>query len=258
MDGEFTEEFSDEAFTGETLPIGPRCGGSRDGGPTAVGVVSGHLARVCDDGPVSDTADDPTRSVCVYCGSSSGADPRYAALASDLGRELARRDLGLVYGGGRIGLMGLVADAVLDGGGFVRGVIPEHLVRAETAHLGLDALEVVTSMHERKARMAELSDGFVVLPGGFGTLDEVFEILTWNQLGLIAKPVVFLDVAGFHEPLVRMVDHMVATGFVSPAFRSLVTVADTVESAVDRAIGPAPVVSGKLRDLDVTAKRSTL
>ncbi|MFM8563705.1 MAG: TIGR00730 family Rossman fold protein [Acidimicrobiia bacterium] len=207
---------------------------------------------------MSDSATDPTRSVCVYCGSSSGSDPRYAALASDLGRELARRDVGLVYGGGRIGLMGLVADGVLDHGGRVHGVIPEHLVRAETAHVGLDRLDVVTSMHERKARMAELSDGFVVLPGGFGTLDEVFEILTWNQLGLIAKPVVFLNVADYFSPLAVMIDHMIEAGFVRETLRPLVNLTDDVARAVDIATGPAPEVDGKLRDLDVTSKRSAL
>lgn len=199
-----------------------------------------------------------TPSLCVYCGSSSGSDPRFAAAAADLGRELAGRGVGLVYGGGRIGLMGLVADAVLDSGGRVHGVIPEHLVRAETAHVGLDHLDVVSSMHERKARMDELSDGFIVLPGGFGTLDEVFEILTWNQLGLIAKPVVFLNVAGYFSPLMTAIDHMIDSGFVKETFRALVNVTDDVVRAVDLATAPAPVVDGKLRDLDVTAKRSTL
>lgn len=197
-------------------------------------------------------------SVCVYCGSSSGVDPRFAAAAVDLGRELAGRDVGLVYGGGRIGLMGLVADSVLDHAGRVHGVIPEHLVRAETAHVGLDRLDVVSSMHERKARMDELSAGFVVMPGGFGTLDEVFEILTWNQLGLIAKPVVFLNVADYFSPLAVMIDHMIEAGFVRETFRPLVNLTDDVARAVDIATGPAPEVDGKLRDLDVTAKRSAL
>jgi uncharacterized protein (TIGR00730 family) len=197
-------------------------------------------------------------SLCVYCGSSSGADPRFAAAASELGREMAGHGVGLVYGGGRIGLMGLVADAVLDHGGRVHGVIPEHLVRAETAHVGLDHLDVVSSMHERKARMDELSNGFVVLPGGFGTLDEAFEILTWNQLGLIAKPVVFLNVADYFTPLMSAIDHMIESGFVKETFRALVNVTDDVVRAIDIATGPAPVVDGKLRDLDVTAKRSTL
>lgn len=224
---------------------------------------------MCDDGVVNDP-DVPSSlvssspvlsshvSVCVYCGSSSGRDPRFAAAATELGHELARRGVGLVYGGGRIGLMGLVADAVLDHGGRVHGVIPEHLVRAETAHVGLDRLDVVSSMHERKARMDELANGFVVLPGGFGTLDEVFEILTWNQLGLIAKPVVFLNVAGYFTPLMNAIDHMIEAGFVKETFRALVNVTDGVVRAVDIATGPAPEVDGKLRDLDVTAKRSAL
>ena len=213
---------------------------------------------MCDDDSVPDEPIEPAGNICVYCGSSSGVDPVFATAALDLGRELARIGQGLVYGGGRIGLMGLVADAVLDHGGRVHGVIPEHLVRAETAHLGLDTLDVVESMHERKARMAEIADGFVVLPGGFGTLDEVFEILTWNQLGLINKPVVFLNIAGFYEPLLTMIDHMVRSGFVNPTFRSLVMIADDARRAVELATGPAPSVEGKLRDLDVTAKRSSL
>ena len=209
---------------------------------------------MCDDGRVSS----PTPKVCVYCGSSSGLDPRFAVAATDLGRELATRGVGLVYGGGRIGLMGLVADGVLDNGGHVHGVIPEHLVRAETAHVGLDHLDVVGSMHERKARMDELSTGFIVLPGGFGTLDEVFEIITWNQLGLIAKPVVFYNVADYFTPLMTALDHMIESGFVREKFRPMLRLATTSREAVDIATGPAPAVEGKLSDLDVTSKRSAL
>jgi len=168
---------------------------------------------------------------------------------------MARRGVGLVYGGGRIGLMGLVADAVLDHGGRVHGVIPGHLVRAETAHERLDHLDVVSSMHERKCRMEELSDGFVVLPGGFGTFDEVFEILAWNQLGLIAKPLVFLNVAGYFTPLMAAIDHMFDAGFVKETSRTLLNVTDDVARAVDIATGPACVVDAKRRDVDVDAKR---
>ena len=198
------------------------------------------------------------RLVCVYCGSSSGSRPEFTDEARRLGQAIAEVDLGLVYGGGRVGLMGVVADAVLDAGGFVHGVIPEPLVRAETAHTGLNVLDVVDSMHERKARMAELACGFVVLPGGFGTFDEAFEILTWNQLGLVKKPLVFLDGTGFYQPLLAALDHVVESGFVSPAFRSMATVASTPTDAVALASGPAPEVPGKLTDLDITSKRSSL
>lgn len=197
-------------------------------------------------------------NVCVYCGSSSGSADIYAAEARALGAEMAARDIGLVYGGGRVGLMGLVADSVLDAGGRAIGIIPEHLVQAETAHGGLTMIEVVASMHERKARMEQLSDGFIVLPGGFGTFDEAFEILTWNQLGLIAKPLVFLDGTGYYSPLFEAFDHMVSAGFVKESFRPLMRRALDVAEAVDIATAPAPNVEGKLRDLDVTSKRGTL
>jgi uncharacterized protein (TIGR00730 family) len=196
------------------------------------------------------------RNVCVYCGSSSGKGPEYAAEAVALGRELASQNLGLVYGGGRVGLMGLVADSVLDHGGEVHGIIPEHLVRAETAHQGLTSLETVQTMHERKARMEELSVGFIVLPGGFGTFDEVFEILTWNQLGLISKPVVFLDSTGYYASLFDAFDHMIATGFVKENYRALLNRATTVDEAVWIASSPAPAVEGKLIELDITSKKT--
>ncbi len=198
------------------------------------------------------------RLVCVYCGSSSGGRPEFAAEARELGRTIVDAGCGLVYGGGRVGLMGLVADSVLDAGGHVHGVIPEHLVRAETAHTGLSVLDVVESMHERKARMAELAAGFVVLPGGFGTFDEAFEILTWNQLGLITKPLVFLDGTGFYRPLMDALDKVVEAGFVAERFREIAAVASSAAEAVRIATGPAPDVPGKLLSLDVTAKRSTM
>lgn len=213
------------------------------------GVTRGDRA-LCDT--------DDVRLVCVYCGSSSGNRPEFTDEARALGRAIAAADLGLVYGGGRVGLMGVVADAVLDAGGFVHGVIPESLVRAETAHTGLSVLDVVESMHERKARMAELACGFVVMPGGFGTFDEAFEILTWNQLGLVKKPLVFLDGTGFYRPLLSALDSVVDAGFVSDQFRRIATVASSPVEAVALASGPAPDVPGKLDSLDVTAKRSTL
>ena len=154
------------------------------------------------------------RSVCVYCGSNAGSRPVYAERAMVLGTRLAQQGLALVYGGGNVGLMGIVADAALAAGGEVIGVIPEQLVGWEVAHRGVTRLEVVANMHERKARMFDLSDAFVALPGGFGTLDEMFEMLTWRQLGIGDKPCAFLDVDGFYEPLVAMMDRMVAEGFL--------------------------------------------
>ena len=156
----------------------------------------------------------PMKSVCVYCGSNPGSRPIYTERAIALGDRLARDGLALVYGGGNVGLMGVVADAVLAAGGEVIGVIPEQLVGMEVAHRGVTRLEIVPNMHERKARMFDLSDGFVALPGGFGTLDEMFEMLTWRQLGIGNKPCAFLDVDGFYAPLVAMMDRMVAEGFV--------------------------------------------
>lgn len=154
------------------------------------------------------------RSVCVYCGSNTGARGVYAERAAALGARLAGDGIAVVYGGGNVGLMGVVADAALSAGGEVIGVIPEQLVGWEVAHTGLTRLEVVANMHERKARMFDLSDGFVALPGGFGTLDEMFEMLTWRQLGIGDKPCAFLDVDGFFEPLVVMMDTMVAERFL--------------------------------------------
>jgi uncharacterized protein (TIGR00730 family) len=154
------------------------------------------------------------KSICVYCGSNAGGDPAYAALAASLGARLAAEKLAIVYGGGDVGLMGIVADAALAHGGEVIGVIPQQLADWEVAHTGVTRLEVVDSMHERKARMFDLSDGFVALPGGFGTLDEMFEMLTWRQLGLGDKPCAFLDVNGFWQPLMAMLDTMVRERFL--------------------------------------------
>ena len=152
--------------------------------------------------------------VCVYLASRPGNDPSFLALARDVGGLLARRGLALVYGGGNVGLMGIVADAALAAGGEVVGVIPEQLVGWEVAHRGVTRLEVVANMHERKARMFDLSDAFVALPGGFGTMDEMFEMLTWRQLGLGDKPCAFLDVDGFYAPLAAMMDRMVEERFL--------------------------------------------
>jgi len=165
------------------------------------------------------------RRLCVFCGSSSGHDPAYGALAVQLGHALARRGIGLVYGGGRIGLMGVLADATLAAGGEAIGVIPKALMDRERGHRGLTELRVVDSMHERKALMVELADGFVALPGGIGTLDELFEVWTWAQLGIHRKPFGLIDVGGFFAPLVGFLDQVVAKGFLSSTSRAMLTFA---------------------------------
>jgi uncharacterized protein (TIGR00730 family) len=175
-------------------------------------------------------------AICVFCGSSSGSVPVFSEAARSLGATIAARGHRLVYGGGHVGLMGVVADAALDAGGSVTGVMTEQLVSAEVAHLGLTELEVTSTMHARKARMAELSDGVIVLPGGFGTLDETFEMITWNQLGLVAVPVVFLDVADYFAPLFDFIEASVSTGFVSRANAALARRAGSVVDAVEQAV----------------------
>jgi uncharacterized protein (TIGR00730 family) len=177
------------------------------------------------------------RRVCVFCGASSGRDPAYAAAARALGGAIVGRGLGLVYGGGRVGLMGAVADAVLAAGGEVTGVIPTQLVERELAHGGLDDLRVVGSLHERKALMSELADAFVALPGGFGTLDELMEQLTWSQLGLHEKPIGLLDVAGYWGPLIAFARHATDAGFVREADLRSIAVADDAEALLLRLDG---------------------
>lgn len=162
------------------------------------------------------------RRVCVFCGSSHGARAAYADAARALGMVLVRRQIGLVYGGGRVGLMGVLADTMLDAGGDVVGVIPEAMVPRELAHDGLTTLHVVGSMHERKALMAELADAFVALPGGYGTFEEFCEIVTWAQLGLHRKPCGLLNVEGYYDRLLGLFDHAVAERFVRPTHRALV------------------------------------
>jgi uncharacterized protein (TIGR00730 family) len=162
--------------------------------------------------------------VCVFCGSSPGLDPAFSASAAEVGRLLAGSGRDLVYGGGHVGLMGVVADAALRAGGRVIGVIPRSLMDREVGHLGLTELHVVGSMHERKARMAELSDGFLALPGGIGTLEEFFETWTWAQLGLHAKPFGLLDVSGFYGPLLTFLDRLVEQRFVRDEHRSMLLV----------------------------------
>jgi hypothetical protein len=161
------------------------------------------------------------RHVCVFCGSNAGVRAEYAETACRLGRALASRGLRLIYGGGHVGLMGAVADAVLAAGGEVVGVIPQALVDKELAHTGLTELRIVATMHQRKAVMADLSDAFVALPGGFGTCDELFEILTWAQLGMHAKPIALLNSAGYFNALLAWLEHTVREGFVRPGHRRL-------------------------------------
>jgi uncharacterized protein (TIGR00730 family) len=168
------------------------------------------------------------RRTCVFCGSSSGSRPEYRAATEELGTELARLNIGLVYGGTSVGLMGVLADAVLKAGGEAVGVIPKHLMAREVGHNGLTKLHVVRSMHERKALMADLSDAFVALPGGFGTLEEFCEVVTWAQLGLHAKPCGILNVLGYYSPLLAMFDHAVQERFLKPENRALVLARDSV------------------------------
>ena len=185
------------------------------------------------------------KRICVFCGSSVGNDPAYRALASELGRTLARRRVTTVFGGGRVGLMGVLADAALAEGGEVIGVIPQSLMDRELGHAGLTELHVVESMHARKALMAELSDGFVALPGGLGTLEELFEVWTWAQLGMHAKPCALLDTGGFYAPLVGFLDHLVTNGFVGAAHRAMLTVASSPDELLDRFEGYTPPVTPK-------------
>ena len=167
---------------------------------------------------------------CVFAGSSAGARPEYRAAAAELGAALARRRIDVVFGGGQVGLMGVLADAVLENDGHITGVIPEALVSRDIAHAGLPDLRIVRSMHERKALMAELSDAFVALPGGWGTLEEFFEVLTWAQLGLHRKPCVLLNVAGYFDGLLSFLDHAIDERFVRAENGSLVLVASSVEA----------------------------
>jgi uncharacterized protein (TIGR00730 family) len=173
------------------------------------------------------------KRLCVFCGSSSGTRDAYRDAARGLGKELARRGIGLVYGGGNVGLMGVIADAVLQGGGEVIGVIPDHLIAKEVEHRGLTDLRVVGTMHERKALMADLADGFIALPGGFGTYDEFCEVVTWAQLGLHQKPCGMLNVAGFFDALLGMFDHATKEGFIRPDHRAMLRVASEPKPLLD-------------------------
>ena len=174
------------------------------------------------------------RKICVFTGSRHGTSPAYADTARQLARDLVARGFGLVYGGGNVGLMDVVAGTALELGGHVTGVIPNALVSREVAHLGLSDLRVVNSMHERKALMAELSDGFIALPGGIGTLEEFFEVLSWAQLGIHNKPCGLLNVSGYYDPLIQFLDHAVAEDFVKPKHRALLIVESRPAILLDR------------------------
>jgi uncharacterized protein (TIGR00730 family) len=176
----------------------------------------------------------PFRSVCVFCGSSSGHDAVYKNAAAALGETLARYGLRLVYGGGHVGLMGALADGALQAGGSVIGVIPQQLIDREIGHKGLSEMRVVQTMHERKALMAELAEAFIALPGGYGTLDEFCEILTWAQLSIHQKPCGILNVNGYYDPLLRLFDHAVQEGFLRAAHRDMIVVEATAERLLDR------------------------
>ncbi|MDF2381947.1 TIGR00730 family Rossman fold protein [Nostoc ellipsosporum NOK] len=181
------------------------------------------------------------KRVAVYCGSATPADPVYIEAARHVGRTLAQRDIGIVYGGGRLGLMGAVADAALEAGGEVIGVIPELLVNAEVAHRGCTELHVVATMHERKARFTDIADGFINLPGGTGTMDELWEALSWAQLGYHTDPVGLLNIAGYYDKLVEFWQHMGQVGFVRPQHQNMLIVDGTLEGLLDKMVGAKPV-----------------
>jgi uncharacterized protein (TIGR00730 family) len=190
------------------------------------------------------------KRIVVFCGSSPGRLPEYTAAAFELGRMLANRGIGVVYGGASIGMMGAVADATLAAGGEVIGVIPKRLLESEIAHAGLTALHVVDTMHERKAMMAELSDAVIALPGGSGTLDELFEMFTWSQLGLHGKPIGLLDVGGYWQPLMALLDHMVAERFIWAEHRDSLLFEEDAAVLLDRLAAHEPAVRNKLLDRD--------
>ena len=188
------------------------------------------------------------KSVCVFCGASPGARPIYHEAAAQLGRHIAERNLTLVYGGGAVGLMGVVADAALAAGGEVIGIIPQSLERAEIGHKGLTRLEVVDGMHARKARMAELADAFIALPGGLGTLEELFEVWTWGQLGYHAKPLGLLEVDGFYARLTDFLDHLVAERFVREQHRAILQVSASPAELLARMDAWQPTAAPKWVD----------
>jgi uncharacterized protein (TIGR00730 family) len=192
------------------------------------------------------------QSVCVFCGSSPGIDPAFTEAARSLGRILAEANVRLVFGGGHVGLMGVLSNAALEARGEVIGVIPKSLVEREIAHAGLTDLRIVGSMHERKAMMSDLSEGFITLPGGTGTLEEFFEVLTWAQLGEHNKPCGLLNVAGYYDPLLSVFDHMVDRGFLSESNRALALVESEPEKLLQRLDRYQPPKTAKWLDKSET------
>ncbi|HEV7334641.1 MAG: TIGR00730 family Rossman fold protein [Bosea sp.] len=192
------------------------------------------------------------KSVCVFCGSSPGNDPVHAEGARAMGAEIARRGLTLVYGGGAVGLMGIVADAALAAGGEVHGVIPRALREKEVGHNGLTRLEVVETMHIRKARMAELSDGFIAMSGGIGTFEEIFEIWTWGQLGIHGKPLGFFNIAGFYDPLAAFLDNTASAGFLRQAHRDMAMTESEPAALLDKMAAYKPLAQIKWVEKDET------
>jgi len=185
------------------------------------------------------------KAVCVYCGSANGAKPLYAQAARAFGRALVEADLALVYGGGKVGLMGVIADEVMAAGGRAIGVIPELLIDKEVGHAGLTALHVVPDMHHRKKMMADLSDGFVAMPGGAGTLEELFEMFTWSQLGYHRKPVAVLNIDGFYDPLIRMLEHTVQEGFMQQKYFDTLQIDNDPAALIGKLRRYQPVVADK-------------
>lgn len=175
--------------------------------------------------------------ICVYCGSSDGNDPAILDMATDFGYQLAQQNIGLVYGGSSLGVMGTLADAVMDNGGEVYGVIPRNLFSKEVAHTGITKLITVKDMHERKSVMAELADAFAALPGGFGTMEELFEIITWNQIGILSKPVTLLNWNEFYTPLIDMIHHATDAGFIRQENIDILQTAETVDECIQKSIG---------------------
>lgn len=202
----------------QTGPLGATCLGARRSFPAAR-LAAAIMANI--------------KRLCVYCGAAGAVDDAYRRAASDLGARLAGAGIELVYGGGRVGLMGLVADAALAAGGRVTGIIPAHLHDLEIGHPGLSELIVVSSMHERKRAMFDRSDAFAVLPGGLGTLDETFEMITWRQLRLHDKPIVVVDVAGYWAPFQALIDHVIGTGFAGPGVAALYRTVPSVPALID-------------------------
>jgi hypothetical protein len=183
--------------------------------------------------------------ICVFCGTNAGARPEYGAAARELGKLLAEEDIELVYGGASVGIMGELADAVHEHGGHVTGIIPQQLVKKEAAHTGIPDLIVVASMHQRKSQMADMSDGFIALPGGIGTMEGFFEILTWGQLGIHRKPSGLLNVAGYFDDLIKFLDHAVAEGFLTEEHRATIMVETEAKKLLKRMRAYAPAEGGE-------------